>query len=241
MALQAAGVAIHLGYGERVLTLAEQIIDRNRETGVNADEAYVLLALALPARRRRCGDCGDRARRGRRLPFGLGARRRSCAVGGDHDGALADAEALEHVRNELLRPRPRSSGRRAGGAARRRRRRRTALARAVRHARGVGGRRRFPRRRPAPARACRRRDHDGSRRPRPRLAPHRRLRRRRLTLRRVRAAARVRPAGLWRITYSTDHGLACSAVLGTRGFGYQPALDGVRALAVAMVLLFHQG
>ena len=35
--------------------------------------------------------------------------------------------------------------------------------------------------------------------------------------------------------------LASSGVLGTRGFGYQPALDGVRALAVAMVLLFHQG
>ena len=30
-------------------------------------------------------------------------------------------------------------------------------------------------------------------------------------------------------------------MLGTRGFGYQPALDGVRALAVALVLVFHQG
>ena len=30
-------------------------------------------------------------------------------------------------------------------------------------------------------------------------------------------------------------------MLGTRGFCYQPALDGVRALAVAIVLVFHQG
>ena len=31
------------------------------------------------------------------------------------------------------------------------------------------------------------------------------------------------------------------AVSGTRGFSYQPALDGVRALAVAIVLVFHHG
>ena len=100
MALQAAaGVAMHLGYGERVLTLAEQIIERNRETGVNTDEAYVLLALAHC----QLGDA-DAAMAAIEhvevddFPFGLGARALVRAVGGEHDGALADAEALEHVR-----------------------------------------------------------------------------------------------------------------------------------------------
>ena len=100
MALQAAaGVAMHLGYGERVLTLAEQIIERNRETGINADEAYVLLALAHC----QLGDA-DAAMAAIEhvevddFPFGLGARALVRAVGGEHDGALADAEALEHVR-----------------------------------------------------------------------------------------------------------------------------------------------
>ena len=98
LALQgAAGVAMHLGAGEQALTLAEQVIERNVETGTNQDEAHVLLALAqLPARARRGGDGGHRAGRRRRLPVrprgaGPRARRRRRRS----TGALADAEAVE--------------------------------------------------------------------------------------------------------------------------------------------------
>ena len=89
MALQAAaGVAMHLGYGERVLTLAEQIIERNRETRhEQPDEAFVLLALA----RCQLGDVDEAMAAIEHVdvddfPFGLGARALVRAVAGEHDG-----------------------------------------------------------------------------------------------------------------------------------------------------------
>ena len=100
MALQAAaGVAMHLGNGETTRGLAEQIIERNRENGVNTDEAYVLLALA----RCQLGDVDGAVAAIEEIdvtdfPFGLAARALVRAVAGDHDAALADAETLEQVR-----------------------------------------------------------------------------------------------------------------------------------------------
>ena len=90
---------MHLGYGEQVLTLAEQIIERNRETGTNTDEAYVLLALAHC----QLGDVDEAMAAIEEVdvddfPFGLGARALVRAVAGDHAAAMADADALEQVR-----------------------------------------------------------------------------------------------------------------------------------------------
>ena len=100
LALQAAaGVAMHLGYGEQALTLAEQIIERNRETGTNNQEAFVLLALA----RCQLGQVDEAMAAIEEIdvddfPFGLGARALVRAVAGEHEAALADAEALEELR-----------------------------------------------------------------------------------------------------------------------------------------------
>ena len=185
LALQAAaGVAMHLGYGEQVLTLAEQIIERNRETGTNADEAYVLLALAHC----QLGDVDEAMAAIEEVdvddfPFGLGARALVRAVAGEH----AARDWPTPRRSSRCVGRATSTSPSAGSAACWRHSAATtrdaeaALARALRHAGRLGRRRRVPRRRPAPPRPARRRGHDGGRRPRPRLAPHRRLRGRRLT------------------------------------------------------------
>ena len=47
-------------------------------------------------------------------------------------------------------------------------------------------------------------------------------------------------AGVTRLQFG-GHARACGARAQQRTFGYQPALDGVRALAIVLVLLFHLG
>ena len=100
LALQgAAGVAMHLGAGEQALTLAEQVIERNTETGTTQDEAYVLMALAQC----QLGRVDEAMASIERVtiddfPFGLAARALVRAVAGELTGALADAEAVEATR-----------------------------------------------------------------------------------------------------------------------------------------------
>ena len=100
LALQgAAGVAMHVGSGEQALSLAEQVLDRNRVTGTSQDEALVLRALAhcqlgdvdqalLTIEQVRVAD----------FPFGLAARALVRAIGGDVDAACEDAGAVEAIR-----------------------------------------------------------------------------------------------------------------------------------------------
>ena len=100
LALQgAAGVAMHLGAGEQALTLAEQVIERNTETGTTQDEAYVLMALAQC----QLGRVDEAMASIERVtiddfPFGLAARALVRAVAGELSEALADAEAVEATR-----------------------------------------------------------------------------------------------------------------------------------------------
>ena len=153
LALQgAAGVAMHLGAGEQALTLAEQVIERNRETGTNQDEAHVLMALAQC----QLGRVEEAMVAIERVtvddfPFGLAARALVRAVAGDLAGALADAEAVEATHGasyfDLALGPPR---RRAGGGPGRRRGAQPALARPARPPGVVGRRRRVRGHRPAP-------------------------------------------------------------------------------------------
>ncbi len=100
LALQgAAGVAMHLGMGEQALTLAEQVIERNEETGTTLNEAFVLLALAQC----QVGQIDEAVATIERIdvadfPFGQAARALVRAVAGEVDGALADATAVEATR-----------------------------------------------------------------------------------------------------------------------------------------------
>ena len=110
LALQgAAGVAMHLGAGEQALTLAEQVIERNGETGTNQDEAYVLLALAQC----QLGRVDEAMAAIERVtvddfPFGLAARALVRAVAGELDGRARRRRGRRgDPRRQLLRPRPR--------------------------------------------------------------------------------------------------------------------------------------
>jgi class 3 adenylate cyclase/tetratricopeptide (TPR) repeat protein len=100
LALQgAAGVAMHLGMGEQALTLAEQVIERNEETGTTLGEAFVLMALAQC----QIGNVDEAVATIEQVvvddfPFGLSARSLVRAAAGDVDGALADAGAVEATR-----------------------------------------------------------------------------------------------------------------------------------------------
>jgi class 3 adenylate cyclase/tetratricopeptide (TPR) repeat protein len=100
LALQgAAGVAMHLGAGDKALTLAEHVIERNETTGTNQEEAYVLMALA----RCQLGQVDEAMAAIEQVkvddfPFGQGARALVRAVAGEIDGALADAGAVENTR-----------------------------------------------------------------------------------------------------------------------------------------------
>ena len=276
LALQgAAGVAMHLGAGEQALTLAEQVIERNRETGTNQDEAHVLLALAQC----QLGRVEDAMVAIERVspddfPFGLAARALVRAVAGDLAGALVDADAVEATHGAsyfdlaLARLAGVLAAGRAGDEARSRR-----LARPARRPRVLRRRRRVRGHRPDPRGSPRtRRGGRGDRRvlgARLGLAPHRRLRRRRLapiltaSAGRVRHSPRRRPIAIWPRSHARSHGhrvrgdgRCCVASTGVSTvapsrrarraserseFARQPALDGVRALAVALVLLFHQG
>ena len=97
LALQgAAGVAMHLGAGEQALTLAEQVIERNVETGTTQDEAHVLQALAecQLGRHEEAMVSIERVAI-EDFPFGQAARALVRAVAGDVTGALADADSVE--------------------------------------------------------------------------------------------------------------------------------------------------
>ena len=100
LALQgAAGVAMHLGMGEQALTLTEQVIERNEETGTTVDEAFVLMALAQC----QVGQIDEAVATIERIevddfPFAQGTRALVRAVAGEVDGALADADAVEATR-----------------------------------------------------------------------------------------------------------------------------------------------
>jgi class 3 adenylate cyclase/tetratricopeptide (TPR) repeat protein len=100
LALQsAAGVAMHLGGAEQALTLAEQVIERNEETGTNQNEAHVLMALAHC----QLGQVDEAMAAIEHVsvddfPFGLGARALVRAVAGDTAEALVDAAAVETSR-----------------------------------------------------------------------------------------------------------------------------------------------
>jgi hypothetical protein len=90
---------MHLGMGEQALTLAEQVIERNEETGTTVDEAFVLMALAQC----QVGQVDEAVATIERVavddfPFGQGARALVRAVAGDVAGALADAGAVEATR-----------------------------------------------------------------------------------------------------------------------------------------------
>jgi class 3 adenylate cyclase/tetratricopeptide (TPR) repeat protein len=99
LALQgAAGVAMHLGAGDKALTLVEQVIERNETTGTTQEEAYVLMALA----RCQLGQVDEAMAAIEQVkvddfPFGQGARALVRAVAGEVEGALADADAVEHT------------------------------------------------------------------------------------------------------------------------------------------------
>ena len=100
LALQAAaGVAMHLGQGELAVTLAEQVLERAATSGMSPDEGYVLLTLG----RCQIGDA-DGALEAidhvdvEDFPFGRSARALARAIGGDHDGAIEDAEQVEQER-----------------------------------------------------------------------------------------------------------------------------------------------
>ena len=100
MALQgAAGVAMHLGVSEQAYQLAEQVLERHRESGTADNEAMVLVALSHCQNERiddglaviEDVDVTD-------FPFGQGARAIIRAVAGECEGALEDAEEVERAR-----------------------------------------------------------------------------------------------------------------------------------------------
>jgi class 3 adenylate cyclase/tetratricopeptide (TPR) repeat protein len=100
MALQgAAGVAVHLGAGEKALEIADEVLERHRSTGTSEHEAWVLQALA----RLQVGDVDGAMAAIEEIdvddfPFGQSARALVRAVMGDVEEALADADAVEAVR-----------------------------------------------------------------------------------------------------------------------------------------------
>lgn len=100
LALQsAAGVAMHLGAGEQALTLAEQVIERNKATGTIQSEALVLMALAYC----QVGRIDEAVAAIEQVevdefPFGRGARALVRAVAGDVEGALEDTNVVEATR-----------------------------------------------------------------------------------------------------------------------------------------------
>lgn len=100
MALQgAAGVAVHLGAGEKALEIADEVLERLRSTGTSEHEAWVLQALA----RLQVGDVDGAMAAIEEVdvddfPFGQSARALVLAVMGDVEPALADADAVEEVR-----------------------------------------------------------------------------------------------------------------------------------------------
>jgi class 3 adenylate cyclase/tetratricopeptide (TPR) repeat protein len=100
MALQgAAGVAVHIGAGEKALEVADEVLERHRSTGTSEHEAWVLQALA----RLQVGDVDGAMAAIEEVdvddfPFGQSARALVRAVMGDVEDALADADAVEDVR-----------------------------------------------------------------------------------------------------------------------------------------------
>jgi class 3 adenylate cyclase/tetratricopeptide (TPR) repeat protein len=100
MALQgAAGVAVHIGAGDKALEVADQVLERHRSTGTSEHEAWVLQALA----RLQVGDVDGAMAAIEEVdvddfPFGQSARALVRAVLGDVEAALADAEAVQEVR-----------------------------------------------------------------------------------------------------------------------------------------------
>ena len=246
MALQgAAGVAMHLGAGEQALTLAEQVIERNASTGTTQDEAYVLLALAHC----QLGDVDEAMAAieqvdGRRLP--VRARRRGPSCGPSPASATArsaDAEAVEAMRGASYFDLAlgRLAGVLAAAAAATTRRGRHWLEQLGTLASSVGDVV-FVAVAQLPPRPRRRATTTEAAAAGPGLAPHRRPRRRRLT-RPIGAFDAIRVPGARTPALGTARDGSGPPSLRRRvgRFGYQPALDGVRALAVAMVLLFHQG
>ena len=220
------------------MTLAEQIIERNRDDRHQRGRGVRPARLGpVPGRRRRRGRGGHRGGRRRRLPVRPvrprprpGRRRRSrgrrCRRRGASSRSAAPATSTSPSAGWPACWRRSAAGdeadRRLAGPARRAGVASVGDVVFVAVAQLLHGR---P-------------DDEGrrGRRPRPRLAPHRRLRRRRLTHpSECSAALRVpgRTGPGIHVTRTTPRRIASTGRVGhdraRRGFGYQPALDGVRA------------
>ena len=90
---------MHLGQGELAVTLAEQVLERAVTSGMSPDEGYVLLTLG----RCQIGDADGALAAIEHVdvedfPFGRSARALARAIGGDHDGAIEDAEQVDQER-----------------------------------------------------------------------------------------------------------------------------------------------
>jgi class 3 adenylate cyclase/tetratricopeptide (TPR) repeat protein len=93
--IAAAGVAMHSGQGERTVELASDAIDRVASTGSNVDEGLVLLSMGHVL----SGKPDDALATLLDVdvavsPFALAARALANAMIGDHDAAIADADAI---------------------------------------------------------------------------------------------------------------------------------------------------
>jgi class 3 adenylate cyclase/tetratricopeptide (TPR) repeat protein len=96
-AMAAAGVAVHMGIGERSVTIAESAVDRLAAMGAEAAESRVTLALALCQAGR--ADEALALLDGHDLgwPYAASVAALAAALTGDGEGALAAARTVDEV------------------------------------------------------------------------------------------------------------------------------------------------
>ena len=91
----AAGTAVHLGMGDRSLVIGELALEQIAETGADGSEVHTAMALALCQAGRADEALGHLLEANATFPYALSVRALAFALIGDHQAALADAEAVD--------------------------------------------------------------------------------------------------------------------------------------------------
>jgi len=92
--MAAAGVAVHLGLGQRALTIGELALERNTAMGADGSESRITLALAHCQIGQPDEALALLEEVAVETPYCCSVRALAQALTGDHDGAVADAQAV---------------------------------------------------------------------------------------------------------------------------------------------------